>query len=228
VSYPRRSKAASPAAHPASVGTLGRVTDAADLAWQPTLLGAEPAVDRAFTGLVRTQLDDSAWVDYVPQWVSGADVVFEGLLARASWRRHTRRMYDNVVEEPRLTASWRTSSGRPLLPVIGEMRDALTDRYGRPFSTGGLNLYRDGRDSVAWHGDRIPAEVVDPVVGIVSLGHDRTLRLRPKGGGRSIPIVLHGGDLLVTGGSCQRTWQHAVPKTTSAGPRISITFRHSG
>lgn len=108
------------------------------------------------------------------------------------------------------------------------MADALAERYERPFSTGGLNLYRDGRDSVAWHGDRIPAEVVDPVVGIVSLGSPRTFRLRPTGGGHSIPFVLDPGDLLVTGGTCQRTWQHSVPKTAAARPSISITFRHGG
>ena len=203
----------------------------ADVVWQPSLLGAAeevagPSVDRAFTGLVRRELDDAAWVDYVPGWVHGADEVFEVLLERASWRHHTRRMYDNVVEQPRLTASWKTSGGGVIVPVVGEMRDALSERYRRPFTTGGLNLYRDGRDSVAWHGDRIPADVVDPVVGVVSLGHPRTFRVRPKGGGRSIPIVMHSGDLLVTGGTAQRTWQHAVLKTAFAGPRISVTFRH--
>ena len=204
----------------------------ADVVWQPTLLAAAeqeaaaPSVDRAFTGLLRRNLDETAWVDYVPGWVHGADEVFGALLERASWRSHTRRMYDNVVDQPRLTAAWKTSGGGVIVAVIAEMRDALSERYGRPFTTGGLNLYRDGRDSVAWHGDRIPADVVDPIVGVVSLGHPRTFRLRPKGGGRSIPIVMHSGDLLVTGGTAQRTWQHAVLKTASAGPRISVTFRH--
>jgi alkylated DNA repair dioxygenase AlkB len=207
---------------------------AADIAWQPSLLGdgpgegTVPSVDRSFGALVHTDLDDRAWVEVVPGWVDGADAVFEAVLERASWKHSTRRMYDNIVDQPRLTASWRKSkeTGNPILPIIGEMRDALSEHYGRQFTSGGLNLYRDGRDSVAWHGDRIPKEVVDPIVGVVSLGHDRVFRLRPKGGGRSIPFTVHGGDLLVTGGTCQRTWDHAVLKTASAGPRISITFRH--
>ena len=204
----------------------------ADVVWQPSLLGAAegredgPRVDRAFTGLRRRELDATAWVDHCPGWLHNADELFEALLDQVSWQHHTRRMYDNVVDQPRLTGSWKRSSGEPILPIIGEIRDALGERYGREFTTGGLNLYRDGRDSVAWHGDRIPKEVVDPVVGLVSLGHPRTFRLRPKGGGRSIPIVLENGDLLVTGGTTQRTWEHAVLKTASAGPRISITFRH--
>jgi alkylated DNA repair dioxygenase AlkB len=135
-------------------------------------------------------------------------------------------MYDKVVATPRLTATWRTSSGRPILPVLGEMGLALSERYGRDFDRGGLNLYRDGRDSVAWHGDRIPADVVEPVVGIVTLGSARTFRLRPRGGGPSTALLPGPGDLLVTGGTCQRTWEHSVPKVASAGPRISITFRH--
>ena len=200
---------------------------AADVAWQPSLLGGdEPSVDRAFSTLVHHDLDDAAWYEVVPGWVANADAVFEDVLGLAKWQAHTRRMYDNIVDQPRLTATWRRANDEPILPVIGEMRDALTERYGRAFTTGGLNLYRDGRDSVAWHGDRIPADVIDPIVGIVSLGHPRTFRLRPKGGGPSIPIVVRGGDLVVTGGTCQRTWQHAILKTKSAGPRISITFRH--
>lgn len=202
----------------------------ADLVWQPSLLAVGEATGFSgdFAGVVRRHLDDGAWYDVVPGWVPlpVADDLFDTLLTTMPWKAHTRRMYDNVVDEPRLRASWKLSSGEPVVPVIGRMLEALTERYQRPFATGGLNLYRDGRDSVAWHRDRIPAEVVDPVVGIVSLGHPRTLRLRPYGGGRSLAVDLGHGDLLVTGGTLQRTWEHAVLKVASAGPRISITFRH--
>jgi alkylated DNA repair dioxygenase AlkB len=112
------------------------------------------------------------------------------------------------------------------LPVIEEMRVVLSARYGVELDSGGINFYRDGRDSVAWHGDRIPKEVVDPIVGIVSVGEPRKFLLRPKGGGPSVKFMLGRGDLLVTGGATQRAWDHAVPKVAVAGPRISITFRH--
>ena len=65
------------------------------------------------------------------------------------------------------------------------------------------------------------------MVAIIVLGAPRALLLRPAGGGG--PTVRHDlghGDLIVMGGSCQRTWEHAVPKSSRAtGPRISIQFR---
>ena len=194
------------------------------LAWQASLFDdGEPGVDETFGGLVRHELDARAWVDHVPGWVSGADRLFDELVATAPWAAHRRTMYDKVVDEPRLRApGFRTA-------LLDRILTVLTGRYGRPFDAVGLNLYRDGRDSVAWHGDRIPAEIVDPIVALVSLGHPRTLRLRPKVRGVSPAraFTMRRGDLLVMGGSSQRTWEHAIPKVASAGPRISIAFRHS-
>ena len=102
-----------------------------------------------------------------------------------------------------------------------------TSELGEPFTTAGMCCYRDGADSVAWHGDRIGrSDTQDTMVAIVSLGDSRPLLLRPRGGGRSLRFPAGHGDLLVMGGSCQRTWEHCVPKTSSAtGPRISIQFR---
>jgi alkylated DNA repair dioxygenase AlkB len=64
------------------------------------------------------------------------------------------------------------------------------------------------------------------MVAIVSLGERRVLRMRPKGGGPSLAFALHNGDLLVMGGTSQRTWEHSVPKTAQSGPRLSVQFRH--
>ena len=205
-----------------------------ELAWQPSLLDGADAVDvdATFAGLTRIRLDPTSWVDHAPGWVSGADRLFADLVAGRDWGQRTRHMYGNVVEEPRLTSWWRASSGRPLEPpVLERMRRLLSDRYGVDLDSMGLNLYRDGRDSVAWHGDRIAKAIAEPVVAIVSVGEPRPFLLRPVAGPRPAPrtatrFLLGRGDLLVTGGACQRRWQHAVPKVASAGPRISITFRH--
>jgi alkylated DNA repair dioxygenase AlkB len=83
---------------------------------------------------------------------------------------------------------------------------------------------------VAWHGDRIGrSRDSDTMVAILSVGAPRDLVLRPRGGGPSTRVSAGHGDLVVMGGSCQRTWDHAIPKTTKeVGPRISIQFRVRG
>jgi alkylated DNA repair dioxygenase AlkB len=200
-----------------------------DFVWQPSLLelGDEPRLDRTMAALRRIHLDEDSWVDHAPGWLSGADRVFEAILFGRRWEQRSRRMYDQRVEEPRLTAPWDVRSGEPLSPtILEEIRRVLSERYGHDFDTVGFNLYRDGRDSVAWHADRIAAEIEDPVVALVSLGEPRKFLLRPKGGGGSRAFLLGHGDLLVTGGKTQRTWEHSVPKVARAGPRISLAYRH--
>jgi alkylated DNA repair dioxygenase AlkB len=200
-----------------------------EFVWQPSLLGAaeEPDVDRSFWGLRRIHLDEGSWVDHDPGWVSGADRLFEEVLFDRPWEQRSRRMYDQRVEEPRLTAPWNADSGRPLEPpILEEIRGVLSERYRRAFDSVGFNLYRDGRDSVAWHADRIAAEIEEPIVALVSLGEPRKFLLRPKGGGASRAFLVGHGDLLVTGGKTQRTWEHSVPKVSRAGPRISLAYRH--
>jgi alkylated DNA repair dioxygenase AlkB len=201
-----------------------------EITWQASLLSvtrAEPSIDTRFASLRRTTLARGAWVDHAPSWIRGADDLLADVLTRASWRQRVVTMHGRLVTEPRLHAWYGTDPhDESVSPVFGAIADALSSRYERDFTHLGAALYRDGRDSVAWHGDRIPHEIVDPVVAIISLGERRVLRMRPKGGGPSQPFVLHGGDLLVMGGTSQRTWEHSVPKTTQAGPRLSVQFRH--
>lgn len=181
----------------------------------------------------RLTLDRGAWVDLLPGWLQGADAVFDALLSDVPWRAERRQMYERVVDVPRLTAFY--DEGAPLPhPALDEARERLSAHYegelGEPFVTAGLCLYRDGRDSVAWHGDRIGrSRDTDTMIAIVSLGSARHLCLRPRDGGVSQRVSLGHGDLVVMGGACQRTWEHAVPKTSArVGPRVSIQFRVAG
>ena len=199
------------------------------LAWQPSLFAVGPTVeiDRELGALKRIQLDETSWVDHAPGWVGGADHVFERIIESRRWQQRTRQIYDERVEEPRLTDAWSAQAGGILdPPILEDIRFVLSSRYERDFDSVGFNLYRDGRDSVAWHGDRIPKEVRDPIVALVSLGEPRRFLLRPKGGGASTAFTLGRGDLLVTGGKTQRAWEHSVPKVARAGPRISVAYRH--
>jgi alkylated DNA repair dioxygenase AlkB len=187
-------------------------------------------------GLARTTLSDQAWIDHRPGWVTGSDLLFDRLLDAVPWRAERRPMYDRVVDVPRLLCFYGEGEALPD-PLLGQIRDDLDAHYaaelGEPFLTAGLCLYRDGRDSVAWHGDTIGrSRTEDTMVAILSLGQARPLLLRRRsrtGDDGTLRFSLGHGDLLVMGGSCQRTWEHAVPKTLRAtGPRISVQFRTRG
>jgi alkylated DNA repair dioxygenase AlkB len=194
--------------------------------WQPSLLatGAEPAADAGFDGARRRFLSGGAWVDVVPGWVAGADELFERLLAAGHWSTRDRQMYDRRVVEPRLTTGRWDDPPAPCAALAG----ALSGRYGLDLSAVSANLYRDGTDSVAWHGDTLGRHRTTTVVAIVSLGQPRRFLLRPKGGGPSIRFTPGHGDLVVLGGTCQHTWDHSVPKAAVAGSRISLMFREPG
>jgi alkylated DNA repair dioxygenase AlkB len=200
------------------------------LAFQPSLL--DFADGPALTTLApsRTRLSDGAWIDVQRRWLHGSDALFERLRDTVPWRGERRQMYERMVDVPRLLAFYDENMPLPD-PVLGEMKAALDAHYapelGEPFATAGLCLYRDGRDSVAWHGDRIGrSSTEDTMVAIIVLGDPRALLLRPRGGGSTLRHDLGHGDLIVMGGSCQRTWEHAVPKSARAsGPRISVQFR---
>ncbi len=186
----------------------------------------------------RARLARGAWVDVQRGWLSGSQALLERLLEQVPWRAERRQMYDRTVDVPRLQCFYGEDARLPD-PSLASARDALSAHYaaelGESFRTAGLCLYRDGRDSVAWHGDTIGrGSSEDTMVAIVSLGTARPLLLRPRPGPPGSPAStlryhLGHGDLLVMGGSCQRTWEHAIPKSAScAGPRISVQFRPRG
>ncbi|MGZ5363675.1 MAG: alpha-ketoglutarate-dependent dioxygenase AlkB [Mycobacterium sp.] len=192
----------------------------------------------------RRHLGNGAWIDYRSGWLEDGAELFAELHDDIPWRAERRQMYDRVLDVPRLVSFvdfGNLVDEQPTHPRLKQIRRRLNDTYagelGEPFTTAGLCLYRDGNDSVAWHGDTIGrSSSEDTMVAIVSLGATRVFALRPRGGGKSpdpegrrhrtLRMAHRHGDLLVMGGSCQRTWEHAIPKTTRpTGPRISIQFR---
>lgn len=187
-------------------------------------LFAAPTIgfDAAFSSLVRRALPHGAWVDYAPAWVSGHDALFEQLERSLTWRTESRKMYDRMVDTPRLLARV------PKDGVVEEMRRVLSARYGEEFVRTTAALYRSGDDSVAFHGDTTARDMVTALVATVSLGQPRRFLLKPTEGGASIAYQLGRGDLIVMGGTCQRTWRHGIPKVAHApGPRIALMFRPS-
>ena len=196
-------------------------------AFQLSLLGraSVPSVDPDFFGLVRHDLGDSAWIDRLPGWLKGHSQIFDQLRDRVPWTVTEQTMYDRVVATPRLVCFDVPDDVRP--PVLADISAALSARYRTDLDKLGLALYRDGRDSVAFHTDRDGRPRTESITAIVSVGEPRPFLVRPKGGGRSRKFTCGWGDLLVMGGTCQRTWDHGVPKVSHAGPRMAIMFRHA-
>ena len=213
------------------------MADRGGIAYQPSLLdGGDPAVDVSFAGLRRIGLDERSWVDYCLGWLRGSDALFARLLETGRFGQRTVHMYERVLPEPRLTAGWSTelpsggeAPGEDAVPdPLREIAAALSVRYQVDFDRIWVNLYRDGRDSVAWHGDRNRHTHRNPLVATVSLGARRRFLLRPRGGRTALTLRPGNGDLVVMGGACQHEWEHTVPKEAGAvGPRMSVTLRHT-
>lgn len=193
--------------------------------WQATLLGSDRPRIQDLSRLERIELDAESWIDLGRDIVHGSDELFAAVHERLPWSHRSRPMYDRMVDVPRLCAMVSLDDVR-LPDIVRELAAAFSAHYATEFDHLGANLYRDGDDSVAWHGDRVGRRVLRPIIAIVSLGGSRMFRLRPAGGGPGRSIPLHSGDVLVMGGACQHRWQHAVPKVRRAQPRISLTFRH--
>jgi alkylated DNA repair dioxygenase AlkB len=196
------------------------------VAWQGSLFDGLDAGERlSFDALRRDPLDETSWLDVVPGWVPDHGELFDWLLEHAPWRQRTRTMWDKDVLEPRMVAL----VAPPFPDPIAELVEPLSQRYGVVFDSCLVNLYRDGSDAVAWHGDTVRKTMRNPLVATVSLGARRSFLLKPVAGGPVARRYAPGeGDLLVMGGACQHDWVHTVPREKSAsGARMSVTLRHS-
>ena len=173
----------------------------ATIDWQPSLFDGGPvALDLDYGPMRRIVLDERSWVDYCPGWLSGSDVIFDELAGEARWAQRSRWMYDRQVLDPRLTAGWSTDADDHETPdILREMAKVLSDRYDVGFDRIWVNLYRDGQDSVAWHGDRNRLVMTEPMVATVSLGARRKFLLRPRGTSRARHGGRSGRDGCMTG-----------------------------
>jgi alkylated DNA repair dioxygenase AlkB len=191
---------------------------------QPSLFAeAEPVADDDFATLERLDLDGESWLDYVPGWLAGDARLYDTLVNEVEWRQPEVRMYDRMVKTPRLVGQVDPTAH----PVIPDLIELLSARYDVRLDRVSAGWYRTGVDSVAWHGDRIARDLPHSIVATVSLGGPRRFLIRPRGGGPSTGFDVGRGDLVVMGGACQRLWEHTIPKTATAPPRIALMFRPS-
>jgi len=193
--------------------------------FQPGLFdGDEPSLDRSFATARRVRLDETAWIEHVPGWLAGSGQVLGTVLDTIAWEQRQRWMYTRTVIEPRLTAEYPVLADAPQ-PILREIGAALSAHYGVRYERLWMNLYRDNSDGTGWHADRPDNKLPEAVIPVLSLGAPRRFLIRPVAGGKSTVFTPASGDLIVMGGTCQRGWEHCVPKQkTSAGPRASLNF----
>lgn len=168
-----------------------------------------------------------AEIRYVPEVVTpdACARLFAWARASVEWDATKMWMYDHEVTVPRLTAWY--GVGDPLPPPLDALRSQLCERFAAPFNAVGMNLYRNERDSVAWHADKNEHLIADPTVAILSLGATREMQIRPKLPPRATTRVdLEAGSVLLMRGAAQERFEHCVPKSAARiGERISIVFR---
>jgi len=175
---------------------------------------------------------DHGDVTYVPEFIDRdlADALVRELSADTQWRADSRVMYGKRVLVPRQTAGRGEKMPQPWTPALSVVRGMVERHTGTAFDYVFLNRYRDGRDAVAWHGDRDGTRDARLVVASLSLGATRAFQLRPKkdSGLRHDPITLDvaHGDLVIMRGDTQLYWEHRVPRDARiTGERLNITFR---
>lgn len=185
----------------------------------PPHLDPDAAFERVDMGL-------GAWVDIARGYLAGADTLLDRLAESVDWRQGRRRMFDRMVDDPRLSRWYKRSDAFPDAALV-DARCELGHQYGVEFGSVGLNYYRDGRDSVAFHRDRELRHLDHTLIAIITAGARRPFLIRPLAGGKSIDVAPASGDLLVMGGTCQLHFEHGIPKAAHAGPRISASYRWS-
>ncbi|HZE51263.1 MAG TPA: alpha-ketoglutarate-dependent dioxygenase AlkB [Jatrophihabitantaceae bacterium] len=194
---------------------------------QSLFAGADVEIDASFGTVVRYDLDETSWVELVPGWLSGDDRLLGRLVAAVPFEQHQRWMYNQLFDEPRLTAEYPDIGAAPE-SFVRVIADALSRRYGVTYDGLWLNLYRDERDRTGWHRDWATCKRELCIVPVLSLGATRRFLLKPRAGGSSTALTVTGGDLVVMGGRCQRDWLHSVPKQSRpAGARVSLNFESS-
>jgi alkylated DNA repair dioxygenase AlkB len=191
-------------------------------------MAAQPSLFESTDNLLTD--DERGRIVYTAGFVDDATarVWFDELRNRVEWRAQRRMMYEREVDVPRLMASFRLDQADATrLAAIADAAARVIERLKVRFNSVGLNLYRDGRDSVAPHNDHLNEIEQGCPIALVSLGATRRMTIRakepPK---RVLHVDLEPGSLFVMDYATQLHYTHGVAKTTEpVGERISLAFR---
>ncbi len=170
--------------------------------------------------------DETGRIAYYPCLLAPqeASQLYAWLLENAPWSSETMWMYDRMVDVPRKVARYAADE---LPPLLDAARERIESFLGERFTTVGLNYYRDGKDSVAWHNDHLADMPPQPTIALLSLGATRKMQVRTKRRPRAMHAIdLDAGSLFVMSGRSQEFWEHTIAKSTRPiDGRISVAFR---
>lgn len=176
--------------------------------------------------------DNEGGIRYLPDCIDANQAAqwFAALLENVEWKAHRRMMYEREIDVPRLSADYAdyADNGPNKLPEpLSEAFETMRAVVGAPFNTVGLNLYRDEKDSVAQHSDKVQRLIPGQPIAILSLGDTRRMSIRGLSrSSRVRHIDLEAGSVLVMSYESQLTHEHGIPKLVDKrGPRISLAFR---
>ena len=123
--------------------------------------------------------------------VSQADNLLESLLAELPWRHDELKVYGKAHLMPRLhcyqsdqNKSYQYSglilAPQSYHPKVLQLKRYLEAVTGLVFNAVLINLYRDGLDKMGWHSDDEAELGQKPNIASVSLGAQRSFKLRHK------------------------------------------------
>ena len=176
-------------------------------------------------------------MEYTPGFLSKTegDELLQSLLETAPWQQHTIMMYDKEVLQPLMSAWYGDRriqdegkrEAHPWTPELLRLKEKIEAFTGIAFNGVLLNLYRNGKDSVAWHSDKDTLPGLKTEIASISIGQERDFDFRSKANYRlHYSIRLQHGSLLLMKGDLQRFWEHRIAKSTAPiGPLINLTFR---
>lgn len=164
-------------------------------------------------------------------------ILFDFCLNNIFWEQSTISLFGKSVLIPRLNAwygdhpysySGTTFSATPWPAELLDLKNRIENEFGLKLNSALANLYRDGNDGMGWHSDDEKTLGFAPQIASVSLGGSRRFLLRNKSDKtQKHELLLTDGSIVLMLGTCQRDWQHCVPKTRkSVKPRINLTFRY--
>ena len=104
--------------------------------------------------------------------------------------------------------------------------DLIQSRFGYRPNSCLINNYPNGDHYISYHSDRDMEMNEHTGVTILSLGTVREMAFRNM----ADPSVKHyyalqPGSAIYMDDIVQTEWQHGIPKTTTSGTRISLSFR---